>query len=368
VIQPGLVGLRHAHISFVLLLVAGAAGAELPPSLDDRTFWQLIDTLSEPEGRFPPQYMSNEDSLQFVMPELVERAPAGGVYIGVGSEQNFTYLAALDTSLAFIVDIRRDNLRQVLLYKALFEISRDRADFVGRLFSRRPRVPADANASAGQLFESFAGQMPDADMFATTRDAVLADLMQTHGFPLDAADRDGIVGILEAFRDTSPDSLKGFGDLTNPSFAELMAATDLDGKAWGFLATEANYGAVRRMHERNLIVPLVGDFAGDTAIAGIGRFLDEQAAVVSVFYLSNVERYLWEQGEHGLGFYDNVALLPRTDASLFVRSVTGDISIRLEIPIPDQPAKWRTFVTPIDPDLDGVSSGAIASYRDLFIR
>ena len=61
-------------------------------------------------------------------------------------------------------------------------------------------------------------------------------------------------------------------------------------------------------------------------------------------------------------------MFPHTNASLFVRSVTSDISIRLEMPIPDQPAKWRTFITPIDPDLDGVSSGAIASYRDLFIR
>jgi hypothetical protein len=89
---------------------------------------------------------------------------------------------------------------------------------------------------------------------------------------------------------------------------------------------------------------------------------------VRVFYLSNVERYLWEQGEQGLRFYDNVALLPRDDSSLFVRSITSDISLRLAIPMPDQPAKWRTYVMPIEPDLDGVASGRIAGYRDLFVQ
>jgi hypothetical protein len=38
--------------------------------------------------------------------------------------------------MAFIVDIRRGNMLELLLYKALFEISNDRAEFLSRLFSR----------------------------------------------------------------------------------------------------------------------------------------------------------------------------------------------------------------------------------------
>ena len=101
----------------VALLAASAVEAELPAALDDATYWNLVRTLSEQEGRFAGQYMSNEDSLPFVMSELVQRAVPGGAYIGVGTEQNFTYIAALRPGLAFIVDIRRDNLRQMLLYK-----------------------------------------------------------------------------------------------------------------------------------------------------------------------------------------------------------------------------------------------------------
>jgi hypothetical protein len=357
-----------AKVCALALLASCTARAEIPDSLDDKVFWNLVEALSEPEGRFPPQYMSNEDSLQYVLPELVQRADSGGVYIGVGSEQNFTYLAALRPDLAFIVDIRRDNLRQVLLYKALFELAPDRASFVSKLFSRPLPARVDPAVDAEKLFAASAGEPADAALFEATRAEVLDNLSGIHGFALNAEDSSGIVRILDVFRESSAETMKGLGDVTNPSFALLMAATDLDGKAWGFLASEANYRAVREMHQDNLIVPLVGDFAGDTTLAGIAEFLREQEALVRVFYLSNVERYLWEQGEQGLRFYDNVALLPRDDSSLFVRSITSDISLRLAIPMPDQPAKWRTYVMPIEPDLDGVASGRIAGYRDLFVQ
>jgi hypothetical protein len=39
---------------------------------------------------------------------------------------------------------------------------------------------------------------------------------------------------------------------------------------------------------------------------------------VSAFYVSNVEQYLIQDGKEG-AFYDNVALLPVTDASVFIR-------------------------------------------------
>jgi hypothetical protein len=357
---------RMTKALILSLLIAATAAAQLPDSLADDVYWALIRSLSEPDGQFPPQYMSNEDSLQFVMPELARRAAKGGVYIGVGSEQNFTYMAALEPSLAFIVDIRRDNLRQVLLYKALFELSADRASFLARLFSLPVADDFDRNAGAKALFDAHAGRAAEAEAFDSTRSDILANLTGTHGFALGAEDAAGIVRILEVLRDTGPEQLIGFGDLTNPSFARLMAATDLEGKAWGFLESEANYRVNRELQLKNLVVPVVGDFAGDTALAGIGRFLSEHDALVGVFYVSNVERYLWEQGEHGRNFYRNLAQLPYDDSSLIVRSVTSDISVRLGIPIPDQPAKWRTFLSTVARDLRGVDSGRIAGYRDLF--
>ena len=69
-------------------------------------------------------------TLSTVAAALSERAKPGGVYLGVGPEQNFTYIAAIRPKIAFITDIRRGNLQLHLMYKALFELSADRAEFV----------------------------------------------------------------------------------------------------------------------------------------------------------------------------------------------------------------------------------------------
>src|SRR5215813_11787210 len=58
----------------------------LPNTVDDKEFWRLITDLSEPGGRFQQQFMSNEDSFQFVIPGLKANTQKNGVYLGVGSE------------------------------------------------------------------------------------------------------------------------------------------------------------------------------------------------------------------------------------------------------------------------------------------
>src|SRR5437773_7766149 len=105
--------------------------------ISDQTFWQMIVEFSEPSGYFfSDNFMSNENTFQYVIPELKKSLAPGGIYIGVGPEQNFTYIAALRPQAAFIIDIRRQNMLEHLLYKALIELSPDRAEFVSRLFSR----------------------------------------------------------------------------------------------------------------------------------------------------------------------------------------------------------------------------------------
>ena len=72
------------------------------------------------------------------------------VYLGVGPEQNFTYIAALKPAMVFIVDVRRGNLQLHLMYKALFELSADRADFVARLFSKERPAGLTARLVGGR--------------------------------------------------------------------------------------------------------------------------------------------------------------------------------------------------------------------------
>ena len=348
--------------------LAPASAQSLPDSIADEEFWTLVTELSEPSGRFPPQLMSNEDSLLHVVPALKETVAPGGVYLGVGSEQNFTYIAAVRPRLAFIVDIRRDNMVQHLAYKALFELSADRADFIASLFSR-PRPPdLDSESNVEALLDAYGSIPPDSGFHERTLGQVLDLLENGHGYPLIEADRAGIARVLDAFSQADPTTLRGFGDNTNPTFAQLMAATDLDGRQQGFLASEENFRVVQDMERKNLVVPVVGDFAGDGAIAGIGSYLKQRGATVDVFYLSNVERYLFDQGEPGMQFYSNAATLPLNESSTFIRSVTSDISARLGIPIPDGPEKWRTFLSSIDEDLTDFNEGRIRGYRDLFER
>jgi hypothetical protein len=79
---------------------------------------------------------------------------------------------------------------------------------------------------------------------------------------------------------------------------------------------------MKDMEERNLILPVVGDFAGSTAIRGVGAWLKEQGAVVSAFYLSNVEQYLNRNGVEDV-FICNVARLPLDETSTFIYTGAG---------------------------------------------
>jgi hypothetical protein len=345
--------------------------AELPSTIDNATFWRLFSDLSEPSGAFALQYMSNEDSAQFVIPQLKQTAKRGGVFVGVGSEQNFTYIAALEPGLAFVLDIRRDNAIEHLMYKALFELSDNRADFLSRLFARRRPAGLTASTTAKALFDAYQPLEADPAYYEENLRAVIAHLTDApggHGFPLSAADRNDIGRMMSAFRNAGPFSMKGMGDATNPTYAQLMSAADLNGVNQSYLASEENFRIVRNLETRNLVVPLVGDFAGAKALAGIASYLRERGASVDVFYVSNVERYLFDRADRGKQFYANVTAMPHSTSSLFIRSVTSDISIRLGIPIPENPAKWRTFLYSIDDCLKAIAEGRIQTYRELIIQ
>jgi len=109
----------------------------LPSQLSDREFWSIIKNFSEAGGYFrSDNFLSNESGYQSVIPLLRKTVQTGGVYVGVGPEQNFTYIVALEPKMAFVVDIRRQNMLEHLLYKALMELSADRAEFLSRLFCR----------------------------------------------------------------------------------------------------------------------------------------------------------------------------------------------------------------------------------------
>ena len=80
----------------------------------------------------------------------------------MGPDQNFTYIVALKPKIAFIFDIRRQNMLTHLMYKALIEQSTDRADFISRLFSRPRPAGLDTATTPEAMFAAFAWSPPTA--------------------------------------------------------------------------------------------------------------------------------------------------------------------------------------------------------------
>src|SRR5262249_48851346 len=145
----------------------------------------LSKDSSEEDGFFrSDNLLSNESSFQYVIPELLKTVKQGHVYLGVGPEQNFTYIAALKPAMAVIIDIRHGNLDVHLMYKALFELSGDRADFVSRLFSRKRPDGLTSKSTASEIFDAYLKGDSSKEMFEENLKAVEDVLMNKHRFAL----------------------------------------------------------------------------------------------------------------------------------------------------------------------------------------
>jgi hypothetical protein len=307
-----------------------AATASLPAKMSDAEFWALATEISEPGGyfRIADNFTSNEMEVGPVFAALRERKLTGGVYLGVGPEQNFSYIAAIKPAMAFILDIRRQAVMQHLMFKAMFELSKDRADFLSLLFAKPRPKDLDAAVPVQKLWETYFPISTDAALVTKTRDRVVEHLVKTHKFTLNADELAQLDWVISAFAQYGP------GITTNGSNSSgrgAVAATtgspsrNSPGIRWTpqafrrvFLATDENFQVVKALHDKNLIVPVSGDFGGSKALRGIGAYLTARNTRVSAFYLSNVEQYLFQDSK-ATAFYDNVGTLPITDTSVFIR-------------------------------------------------
>ena len=313
-------------ISTALILSGGPPpqGNTLPGEISDADFWRIISEFSEPGGTYPYEnFVSNEPSVQNVIPALRKITKPGGVYLGVAPEQNFTYIFALQPKIAFITDIRRQNMLELLMYKTLFELSPTRADFVARLFSRKRPAGLDDRTTASALFAAYNGAAKD-DVAQTTQ--ALKTALSRHGYGLTNDDLATIDFVYQVFYRAGPSINYEFAS-SSPAAAlvnyeQEMAATDPEGKAWSFLSSEDAYRYVREMERKNLIIPLVGDFSGPKTIRRISQYLKEHNSPVAAFYISNVEMYL--EGPKMRNFQENVATLPLDSTSTFIRWVPNN--------------------------------------------
>lgn len=351
----------------------GEVALDIPSRLSDGDFWKMVTDFSEPNGYFrSDNLVSNEVTFQHVIPALVQQQGNGGIYLGVGPDQNFTYLVALRPRLAFIVDIRRGNLQQHLLYKALIELAPTRADFLSLLFSR-PRPPAaQKDTRVDSLFALYDSVRADSAQYKQTFAAVKKVLTQGHHFPLAQPDIDGIDYVFRAFFESGPQLTYSFGSGTRgyygawrgmPTYGELMVQTDADSVARGYLASEANFQVLRELQGNNLIVPIVGDFAGDKALRAVGTYLKAHSAKVGAVYTSNVEQYLFQAEDAWRRYYENIATLPLDEKSTFVRAVFNYGGWR--DPGAARGPRSVTMLSPVQPLINAVQTGHVQSYWDV---
>jgi hypothetical protein len=311
--------------------IASASVAAEPiiyEQLGDTSFAQLVERLSEPGGFFDSDNLiSNEASYLHVMGKMRELGVKGGAYIGVGPDQNFSYIAQIRPSIAFIIDIRRDNLLHQLLFKALFEMSRNRLEYLCLLFGRP--VPENLRRWDRSQFRDiidYIDVMPArTDLFEASARRVRA-AVQRYGVPLSNEDLDTIRRIHLAFHQAGLDlrfSSRGRPSrVYYPTYRDLLLATDLEGNRANYLATEESFAFLKDFQVRNRLIPVVGDLAGSHALAAIGREIARRRERVSAFYTSNVEYYLMI--DRGFERYaETVSKLPFDSVSVIIRSYFG---------------------------------------------
>ena len=330
------------------------------------SFASRIAQLSERGGYFDTDNLiSNEKSYLQVVPALRAAALGGGAYVGVGPDQNFSYIAQLKPAIAFIIDLRRDNLLLHLLFKALFSLSDTRADYLCLLFGRPAPDELDKwrRADIDQLVAYVDLARPSEAATAALRARVDAAI-KTFGVPLSSEDFATIdrfhrrfvrSGLALQFETTGRAPRSYY-----PTYRELLLETDRQGHRANFLASEDDFQFVRSLEKRDLVIPVVGDLSGASALVEIGRLMASRGDRLSAFYASNVEFYLFGDGTFPK-YLDNVSHLPHTSRSLIIRSVFGGMA-------QSAPGYYSaSLVQPVDELLQGYASGRFHAYRELTV-
>jgi hypothetical protein len=326
----GRTGLRrrlvYIAVAGVLCAAVGQVLLEPPAAQTPAGFAERIAAFSEPGGYFDTDNLiSNEASYLQVLPELSQGRKPGGVYIGVGPDQNFSYIAALRPSLAFIVDIRRDNMLLHLLFKAIFELAGTRAEYLA-LLTGRPLAgdPKSGSLTPVQTLVERIDQVPPNERSTAAIRARVDAAIARSGVTLSPADRRTIDRFHRRFISSGLDlRFESAGRPPRshyPTYRQLLLARDGAGQLRSFLASEESFQFLKRLQESDRIVPVVGDVSGERALASIGRSLAAGGERVSAFYVSNVEYYLFHSDAFPR-FVDNLRQLPRTGDAVLIRSL-----------------------------------------------
>ncbi len=356
--------------SFLFLLALGACAH--PPVEVGSGFGTLVADLSEPGGFFDTDNLiSNETSYLHVVGAFAPYGVHGGAYIGVGPDQNFSYIAAIDPSIAYIIDIRRDNMLQHLLFKALFDLSATRSDYLGALLGRAvERIPVVADTGSIEWLVQLVESAPRSEDVVATVEAQVRARLRTYGVSLSNDD----VATIERFHRTFVEGgldlqFVSFGRTPQsyyPTFRELLLERDLSGTFRSYLATPAAFTRVKRLQATDRIIPVVGDLAGRHALRSIGADIASRGLSLSALYTSNVEFYLSGDGSFNR-YVANIEMVPRDSNSIIIRSYFGN-RFRRRHPLAVSGYYMSQLLERVDTLLSLWGRGLLRSYGDVVIK
>ena len=296
-------------------------------------------------------FVTNEDSFGRICGRIGREVPTG-VYLGVGPDQNLSYVAHARPSRAFVVDFRRKNMLVHLLHKALFTLADDRVGYLSRLMARRIDPSADDPIAAAEAAE-----------FEPSRLGKAVDEVRSALDPLgllNAADWPTLATIQA--RLAGPGLSARFLALPMyPTVGQLIRKPDADGRPAHYLATEPLYRVVRDIQRLDRIMPIVGDYGAPGGLDRLAGWLKERGEHVSLVYISDVEDFLLRGGRFG-PYVDNLNSLPIAEGAMIARTSTRSI---------DHPARARgdsstTILASLPRFLDAAKAGRIRRPADLF--
>ncbi len=330
--------MRRLAILLCFLLSCTSSARSLNPT----EFATLIAELSEPEGYFDTDNLISNESTFLTIAERLRALPRGGVYLGVGPDQNYSYIAQIRPQFAFMVDVRRGNLLEHLLFRSLFAQSRNRLEYLCLLLGKAiPEGLSDWDERPLPELVKYLDKAPRAASIAPLKDP---------GVPLSSDDRKTIAGFHKRFIADGLDlRFNSHGREPRPYYPRLrnlVLATDAAGKLASYLAREEDFRYVQLMHRENRIVPLVANLAGEKSLRAIADFIRKEKLAVAAIYTSNVEQYLY-RGRELAQFVTNLQSFPATPQSLIIRSGMGPYargntySDQLTQPLESFLAEWK---------------------------
>ena len=349
----------------LLLWLLSLSLCVFPQAASRTEFVRIVTEFSEPDGYFDTDNLiSNETSYLDAAVALRESKSSGGIYIGVGPDQNFSYIAHSRPNLAFLIDIRRGNLLEHLLFRALFEQSRNRMEYLCLLLGKP--VPADLEPWNNQTVTKIAAYLDKAPSKQDLFEGASAEVRRrVAGFGLALSDGElkTIAGFHRRFFEDGLDlRFNSHGREPQPyypKFRDLILARGASGEPESYLANEQLFGVVKTMQMENRIIPIVGNLAGPKALRRIGTYAREKGLVLRAFYTSKVEQYLGRGGDLDK-FAENLKALPRDAKSLIIRSSFGYYSRRT-----NGGSYSEQLIQPVEEFARGWDAGRMASYRNI---